>query len=158
MFAMQLLTADESAAIAQHIESCGECRRELAAVQGDLAIYAHTVDLHSPPALARERLLKQVAREKKVIPVAPHSGGDGVSGAASSCGLVPRSGSWSREQQQQLPGRRRPAAAARFRQPSAAVGGLGGCRGTRGGCGSSCTRSAPTSGARWPASPGSWRT
>lgn len=70
LFAMQLLSADESAAIAHHIESCGECRRELAAVQGDLAIYAHTVDLHSPPAQARERLLKQVAREKKVIPVA----------------------------------------------------------------------------------------
>jgi anti-sigma-K factor RskA len=70
LFAMQLLTADESAAIAQHIESCEECRRELAAVQGDLAIYAHTVDLHSPPAQARERLLKQVAREKKVVPVA----------------------------------------------------------------------------------------
>ena len=70
LFAMQLLEADESAAIAQHIESCAECRRELAAVQGDLAIYAHTVDLHSPPAQARERLLKQVGREKKVIPVA----------------------------------------------------------------------------------------
>jgi hypothetical protein len=69
LFAMQLLTAEESSAIAQHIESCAECRRELAAVQGDLAVYAHTVDLHSPPALARERLLKQVAREKKVVPV-----------------------------------------------------------------------------------------
>jgi anti-sigma-K factor RskA len=70
LFAMQLLSADESAAIVQHIESCAECRSELAAVQGDLAIYAHTVDLHSPPAQARERLLKQVGREKKVIPVA----------------------------------------------------------------------------------------
>jgi anti-sigma-K factor RskA len=70
LFAMQLLTAEESSAIAQHIESCAECRRELAAVQGDLAVYAHTVDLHSPPALARERLLKQVGREKKVIPAA----------------------------------------------------------------------------------------
>jgi anti-sigma-K factor RskA len=70
LFAMQLLPADESSAVARHIESCAECRRELAAVQGDLAVYAHTVDLHSPPALARERLLKQVGREKKMIPVA----------------------------------------------------------------------------------------
>ncbi len=68
LFAMQLLSADEAAAIVQHLESCGDCRRELAAVQGDLAIYAHTVDLHSPPALARERLMKQVGREKKVVP------------------------------------------------------------------------------------------
>ncbi len=38
-------------------------------MQGDLAIYAHTVDMHSPPAQARERLMKQVAREKKAVPI-----------------------------------------------------------------------------------------
>jgi hypothetical protein len=65
---MQLLPSDEAAAAARHLEQCGECRRELAALQGDLAIYAHTVDLHSPPALTRERLIKQVAREKKIFP------------------------------------------------------------------------------------------
>src|SRR5450756_1319160 len=65
---MQLLPADEATTAAQHIEQCEECRRELAAIQGDLATYAHTVDLHSPPALARERLMKQVAREKKMPP------------------------------------------------------------------------------------------
>ncbi len=70
LFAMQLLSADEASAIAQHVEQCGHCRRELAEVQGDLAVYAHTVDLHSPPALARERLIKQVAREKKIVPIA----------------------------------------------------------------------------------------
>jgi anti-sigma-K factor RskA len=70
LFAMQLLSADEASAIAQHVEQCGDCRRELAAIQGDLAVYAHTVDLHSPPALARERLMKQVAREKKIVPIA----------------------------------------------------------------------------------------
>lgn len=69
LFAMQLLPSDEAAAAARHLEQCGECRRELAALQGDLAIYAHTVDLHSPPALTRERLMKQVAREKKAAPV-----------------------------------------------------------------------------------------
>jgi Anti-sigma-K factor rskA len=69
LYAMQLLTAQESAAIALHLEDCSECRREFAAIQGDLAIYAHAVDLHSPPALARERLLKQVAREKKIVPI-----------------------------------------------------------------------------------------
>ncbi|WP_213805804.1 anti-sigma factor [Granulicella sp. dw_53] len=69
LYAMQLLSAEEVAAITHHLEDCAECSRELAAVQGDLAIYAHTVDLHSPPALARERLLKQVAREKKIVPI-----------------------------------------------------------------------------------------
>jgi anti-sigma-K factor RskA len=70
LFAMQLLSAEEASAVAQHVEQCGDCRRELAAVQGDLAVYAHTVDLQAPPALARERLMKQVAREKKIVPMA----------------------------------------------------------------------------------------
>jgi anti-sigma-K factor RskA len=69
LFAMQLLSADEAAVIAEHVEQCAECRREVASLRGDLAAYALSVDLHSPPALARERLMKQVAREKKFVPV-----------------------------------------------------------------------------------------
>jgi hypothetical protein len=69
LFAMHLLSADEAKAVAQHVEECSACRGELAAVQGDLAIYAHTVDLHSPPALAKDRLMQQVAREKKIVPI-----------------------------------------------------------------------------------------
>ena len=69
LFAMQLLGKDEARAVAAHVEECPECRQQLADVQGDLAVYAHAVDMHSPPALARERLMKQVAREKKVIPI-----------------------------------------------------------------------------------------
>jgi hypothetical protein len=69
LFAMQLLGKDEARAVAAHVEECPECRQQLADVQGDLAVYAHAVDMHSPPAQARERLMKQVAREKKVIPI-----------------------------------------------------------------------------------------
>jgi anti-sigma-K factor RskA len=69
LFAMQLLSADEATAIAEHVQQCAECRREVASIQGDLAAYALSVDLHSPPTLARERLMKQVAREKKVVPI-----------------------------------------------------------------------------------------
>jgi hypothetical protein len=69
LFAMQLLGKDETRAVAAHVEECPECRQQLAEVQGDLAVYAHAVDMHSPPALARERLMKQVAREKKVVPI-----------------------------------------------------------------------------------------
>jgi anti-sigma-K factor RskA len=69
LYAMQLLSANEAAEVALHIQDCAECRQELALVHGDLAIYAHTVDLHSPPALTRERLMKQVAKEKKAIPI-----------------------------------------------------------------------------------------
>jgi anti-sigma-K factor RskA len=69
LFAMQLLSKEETALAAAHIDECPECRRELAEVQGDLAVYAHTVDMQQPPAEARERLLKQVAHEKRAIPI-----------------------------------------------------------------------------------------
>jgi cell division protein FtsB len=69
LFAMQLLSREETEEVAAFLAQSSEARRELAQIQGDLAIYAHTVDLHSPPAQARERLLKQVAREKKPVPI-----------------------------------------------------------------------------------------
>ncbi len=69
LFAMQLLSQEEAAAIAAHVEECAECRQQLAEVQGDLAVYAHTVDMHAPPAAARERLMKQVAPGKKAVPI-----------------------------------------------------------------------------------------
>jgi hypothetical protein len=69
LFAMQLLSKEETAEVAAYLQQSEAARRELAEIQGDLAIYAHTVDLHSPPAQARERLMKQVAREKKAVPI-----------------------------------------------------------------------------------------
>ncbi|HSY67031.1 MAG TPA: anti-sigma factor [Edaphobacter sp.] len=69
LFAMQLLSKEETAEVSAYLEQSEEARRELAEIQGDLAIYAHTVDLHSPPAQARERLMKQLAREKKAVPI-----------------------------------------------------------------------------------------
>jgi anti-sigma-K factor RskA len=69
LFAMQLLSAEETAAVEAYLEQSAEARRELGEIQSDLAVYAHTVDMHSPPAQARERLVKQVAREKKAVPI-----------------------------------------------------------------------------------------
>jgi anti-sigma-K factor RskA len=69
LFAMQLLSKEETAEVAAYIERSSEARQELAEIQGDLAIYAHSVDMHSPPAQARERLMKQVGREKKAVPI-----------------------------------------------------------------------------------------
>jgi anti-sigma-K factor RskA len=69
LFAMQLLSKEEAAEVAAYVAQSAEARRELAEIQGDLAIYAHTVDLHSPPVQVRERLMKQVAREKKAVPI-----------------------------------------------------------------------------------------
>jgi hypothetical protein len=69
LFAMQLLPKEEAAEVAAYVAQSSDARRELAEIQGDLAIYAHTVDLHSPPAQVRERLMKQVGREKKTVPI-----------------------------------------------------------------------------------------
>jgi Anti-sigma-K factor rskA len=69
LFAMQLLSEEETAEVAAYLAQSAEARRELAEIQGELAIYAHTTEMHSPPAQARERLMKQLAREKKAIPI-----------------------------------------------------------------------------------------
>jgi anti-sigma-K factor RskA len=69
LFAMQLLSKEETAEVSAFLAQSTEARQELARIQGDLAVYAHTVDLHSPPAQARERLLKQIGREKQAVPI-----------------------------------------------------------------------------------------
>ena len=66
---MQLLPEEEAAAVAAYLAQSSEARRELAEIRGDLAVYAYTVDMHSPPAQARDRLMKQAAREKKAVPI-----------------------------------------------------------------------------------------
>jgi hypothetical protein len=73
LYAMHLLPADETANIAQHLESCAECTRELEAILSDLSLVAHTVELQIPSALTRERLMNQVSREKRLAPVVPIS-------------------------------------------------------------------------------------
>lgn len=65
LFAMQLLSKEETAEVTAYLAQSAEARRELAEIQGDLALYAHTVDMHSPPAQTRERLMKQVARRRR---------------------------------------------------------------------------------------------
>jgi len=88
IYALQFLNGEESNAVALHVEQCPECRAELEAIRGDLAAYAMTAEMHSPPALTRQRLLKQVSREKKSIPVERGYAGDGL--GAGQVSLSPR--------------------------------------------------------------------
>src|ERR1700722_11102904 len=69
LFAMQLLPPEEMAEVAAYVEQSEDARRELAEIQGDLAAFAHTVEMQSPSAQARERLMKQVRNEKKAVPI-----------------------------------------------------------------------------------------
>ncbi len=68
LYAMQLLPPDEMEEMSLHLQHSAEARRVLSEIYGELAVFAHTADMHSPPALARQRLMKHVAREKKVVP------------------------------------------------------------------------------------------
>ena len=68
LYAMQLLPPEEMEEMSLHLQYSAEARRVLSEIYGDLALLAHTADMHSPPALARQRLMKHVAREKKVVP------------------------------------------------------------------------------------------
>jgi len=69
LYAMQLLREEEAATIAEHLRGCASCRDEVAALQGDLTVLAMTSELQSPPASAKQRLLQQIGREKKVVPL-----------------------------------------------------------------------------------------
>jgi hypothetical protein len=71
LFAMQLLEGDEHRRAAAHVNGCAFCRQELARLQGDLAVCAYAIEMHSPGAGVRERILHQVAREKKIAPAEP---------------------------------------------------------------------------------------
>jgi hypothetical protein len=73
LLAMELLSPTEAASIVLHLESCAECRAELARIYGDLALTAATVELEAPPASSRQRLTQQVAREKKILPISSAS-------------------------------------------------------------------------------------
>jgi hypothetical protein len=71
LFALQLLDENEHRSMAGHINSCALCRQELARLQGDLAACAYAIEMQVPADLVRDRVIGQVAREKKVIPMEP---------------------------------------------------------------------------------------
>ncbi len=69
LFALQLLPDADMKAVAQHLKECPLCRLQVGEIQGDLVTYAMTAEVQAPPSQARERLLRQVAAEKKIIPI-----------------------------------------------------------------------------------------
>ena len=92
LYAMQLLSREDEEQFKAFVESSPDLRRELAEVQGDLAVYATTVDMHSPPALAREKLLTQIGRERKVRSIDRSSEAAGRNLAAYGAGAGMGSG------------------------------------------------------------------
>ncbi|MBB5055522.1 anti-sigma-K factor RskA [Granulicella aggregans] len=68
LYAMHFLTEQEAEAIESHLEVCAGCTDAIALLRGDLAALAVTAEMVAPPPPARQRLMTQVAREKKIIP------------------------------------------------------------------------------------------
>lgn len=71
LFALQLLPEDRMRQARQHAETCELCRSEVAKLQGDLVAYSTIAESHTPPPAARERLMRQVAKEPKLAPPEP---------------------------------------------------------------------------------------
>ncbi len=69
LYALQFLPDREAVEIRLHLEHCTGCDDAVAQIRGDLAAFALTADMHSPPSSARQRLLTQVARERKIVPI-----------------------------------------------------------------------------------------
>ena len=65
LFALQLLSEEEARSAFDHLQHCDTCRRELGALQGDLALFSLAVEMQAPPAEARSRFLQTVANEKR---------------------------------------------------------------------------------------------
>lgn len=65
LYAMQLMQPEEQTRLSDFLQHSPEARAELANVRGDLVLLASTPEQHTPPALSRQRLLKQIGREKK---------------------------------------------------------------------------------------------
>lgn len=71
LYAMQLLTPEEMEELTSSLHHSVEGRKVLAEFYADLSLLAHTTEMHEPPAVARQRLLKHVAREKKEVSAGP---------------------------------------------------------------------------------------
>ncbi|WP_419806568.1 anti-sigma factor domain-containing protein [Terriglobus sp.] len=69
LYALELLEGDEQAHVDAMLRKSTAAREELAAIRGDLALFGLATEQHTPPALTRQRLLKQVARERRTVPV-----------------------------------------------------------------------------------------
>jgi hypothetical protein len=68
LYAMQALSAEEHATVCLHLEECEQCRGELAAVNGDLALVAMSVEQKPLPDGARQRFIDRIAAAPVVSP------------------------------------------------------------------------------------------
>jgi hypothetical protein len=71
LYAMQLLPPEEMEEMTLHLQHSVEARKILAQIYGDLSLFSQTAETHEPPATAKQRLMKNVAREHREPPANP---------------------------------------------------------------------------------------
>ena len=69
LYALDLLEGDDRSHVDAMLRKSTAAREELASIRGDLGLFAFGAPQHTPPALTRQRLMKQVARERRTVPV-----------------------------------------------------------------------------------------
>jgi hypothetical protein len=69
LYAMALLPPEDMEEMTENLQYSRDGRKRLAELYEELAMYALSVDLETPSAVAKQRLLKQLAKEKKVVPI-----------------------------------------------------------------------------------------
>ncbi len=69
LYALNLLEGDEQTRITMLLRTSTEARTELASIRGDLALFALATEQQVPSATTRQRLMQQVARERRSVPV-----------------------------------------------------------------------------------------
>ena len=76
LYAMQSLAGEESAAVRLHLSECADCRDELAAITGDLALVAAGVEQHFVTArgfLAHGDIIRDQTAAMLEAPAIPHA-------------------------------------------------------------------------------------
>jgi anti-sigma-K factor RskA len=81
------LTNNDRSALEKHLQSCADCRRELAQLRGDTALLALSAGGPQPPQRSRERLMKAVSREPK-FSAAPRRAWWGIAGWAAAVAMA----------------------------------------------------------------------
>src|SRR5215813_608206 len=65
LYALNSLSGSERAALEEHLQDCGSCRRELDLLRGDMALMAMSTTGPVPPARSRKRLTDPIAAEAR---------------------------------------------------------------------------------------------
>jgi anti-sigma-K factor RskA len=65
LYAIGSLPASEAGQLEQHLDQCGDCRRELEELRGDVALLALSASGPAPPTRSRERLLSAMKKEPR---------------------------------------------------------------------------------------------